>query len=425
MKGDLTMSANMSNSYMTNKPEKNSRPSKHAVAIKEWIIQPQHPNISAPVKTRAFLYSYFIIKGFISMLAAPGGVGKSIFFLVMACSLAIGRDLLGLGEVKQRRSLIINNEDTPDEIERRLKAIIVAYRLDREEQGLIAKNILFQSGYCEKLKVAFEEVESRSVSPTRMQGELISVCQEHSVNVLFIDPFVSIHDSNENDNNAMDAVIQILRVIAEEAEVGICLAHHSRKGASSETPDDNARGASAITAAVRSNQILSKMTEKESGKYVLEDGQWPHLIRLGSGKRNYSPSSGHAEWFELKNIAIDATDWETGEDSAEWVGVPVPVELKSTERKKTGWNLERVMKFILMGQVISPFTLSGAAMETLQSVLSDTGKRITSPDTMRRRMQYFPLRGEPARRVEISGTAYECWTEKGNNNATIYYYKEI
>lgn len=386
------------------------------------LLRPRHPATTINVQTRASILGDHIYKGYVSMLNGPGGAGKSVFSLTMAISLAIGRDLLGLGDLKQRRALVLNNEDPQDEIERRLKAIMVAYRLDEKERDQVAENMWFQSGYHERIKLAAEDSELRLVIPTPLQCDLITFCQDNNIDALFLDPLVSIHDCGENDNNAMNAVVQILREVAEEGRVGIYIAHHSRKGGSADTPDDNARGASAITAGVRANYGLSRMTEKESAKFVLEDDQWAHMIRLDSGKRNYSPNAANAIWFELKNTPLDATDWETGESATEWVGVPVPAKLELVENTAEAWNLERVLKRIMMVQVKSPFTLSGQTLEDLQSALSDTNKPIKRT-SMHKRMKYFPAKGESPRSVLISDTVYRCWSELGSHNTTVYHFE--
>jgi len=389
-------------------------------------FQPQHPSVTAFITTRPMLYGDHILKGYVTQLTAAGGVGKSMLFITMACCLATGIDLLGLGEVKQRRVLVLNNEDPADEIERRLKAIPVAYRLSDAEQNLIAENIWFQSGYHERLQLAFVEEEGRAVVPTLLQSELISFCQKNAIEVVFIDPLVSIHDANENDNNAMNAVVQILRMVAEEGGVGIYVAHHARKGSSADTPDDNARGASAITAGMRANYGLSRMTKKESSQFVLAEDEWAHLIRLDSGKRNYSPNAANADWFELKNIPIDATEWETGEDAIEWVGVPVPVKLQEVEKDNEGWTLERVMKAVIRTVPASPFTRKGTAGENLRRTLSDTKKPI-GHSTLATRMSCFPEPHELPVQVAINGSVYKCWTEQKstNNNQLFYHYEEI
>lgn len=379
--------------------------------------------IDIKAKSRPRLYGDHLLKGYITALNAPGGVGKSVFSMTMAAGLAVGRDLLGLGEVKPRKSLIINNEDGYNELELRLLGIAKAYRFTDEEKQLLPEMLKIQSGYHQQIKIAahFENL----VGPTVIQDELIGYCRANDIEALFVDPLVSLHDSPENDNVAMDAVIAILRVIAEKAGVGIYLSHHSKKGAQADSPDDNSRGASAIINGVRANYGLAKMTRDESKKFVLPEDAWPHMIRLDSGKRNYAANAADADWFELKSYPLEVTHWETDEPVTEWVGVPVSAHLQPKDRNQDGWTLEKVMKAII-STIESPFTKTGGSGEKLRLLLSDSDRPIGA-STLNNRMKCFPGVTDPKRQVEVYGTRYWCWIEqnKAAQNRIEYHYAEV
>ena len=375
------------------------------------------------VKSRPRLYGDHLLKGYLTLLNAPGGAGKSIFSVTMGCGLALGRDLLGLGEVKPRKVLILNNEDPSGELQLRLMAIAQAYGFSTDELNQLPKMLKFQSGYHNRLTLAAEF--DGLVSKTAIQGELINYCQANQIEALFLDPLVSLHDSPENDNVAMDKVIAILRVVAEEGGVGIYLVHHSKKGAKADTPDDSSRGASAIIAGVRANYGLAKMTRKEAEKFVLPETRWPQFIRLDSGKRNYAPNAAGADWFELKSIRLDVVDWETDKPVIEWVGVPVPAILELKDSSQGGWTLERVMGAIIPA-VESPFTKTGESREKLMELLSDNKKSI-SASTLDNRMKSFPAPGVEVKQVWVNETQYRCWAVQraAKKNLTEYHYAEV
>lgn len=394
-----------------------------ALATKVATVCPQPADIAGmTAKSRPRLYGNHLLKGYLTLLNAPGGAGKSIFSMTMACGLALGRDLLNLGDVKPRKVLILNNEDPQAELQLRLMAIAKVYRLSQDELQQLPKMLTFQSGYNHRLTVAAEF--DGLVSATAIQEELIEYCRVNEIEALFLDPLVSLHDSPENDNVAMDKVIAVLRTVAEKGGVGIYLVHHSKKGAQAATPDDSARGASAIIAGVRANYGLAKMTRDEAKKFILPEDAWPHMIRLDSGKRNYAPSAADADWFELQNIPIDVTDWETGETVTEQVGVPVPANLQLKESNQKGWTLEKVMKAII-STIESPFTRTGETGEKLSLLLSDNKKPI-SATTVNNRMKCFPMPTDAPRQVVVYDTRYKCWTERNSaaNNRIEYHYAE-
>src|SRR5262245_50030865 len=72
-------------------------------------------------------------RSFISSIVAAGGTGKSALRLVQFISLAIGRSLCGQHVFRRSRVLLISLEDDRDELQRRIKAVLDYYGIDREE----------------------------------------------------------------------------------------------------------------------------------------------------------------------------------------------------------------------------------------------------------------------------------------------------
>lgn len=67
-----------------------------------------------------------LLLGYITQLIAPPGVGKSMFGLLLAVMVALGRPLIPRELERQANVLVINNEDDMDEMNRRLAGIPVA-----------------------------------------------------------------------------------------------------------------------------------------------------------------------------------------------------------------------------------------------------------------------------------------------------------
>jgi RecA-family ATPase len=66
------------------------------------------------------------------------------------------------------------------------------------------------------------------------------------IDYLHVDPFVSSHSANENDNMEIDAIAKEWAVVAKNANAGVGLAHHISKAGAGEATALHARGAVAL-----------------------------------------------------------------------------------------------------------------------------------------------------------------------------------
>src|SRR4051812_14765269 len=92
---------------------------------------------------------------------------------------------------------------------------------------------------------------------------VIAAIKRRELDVLIIDPFVSSHSANENDNVAMDAVVKTWARIAYETGCSIHLVHHTRKVNGELASIESARGASAMNYAARVRRAINRMTVKQ------------------------------------------------------------------------------------------------------------------------------------------------------------------
>ena len=47
-----------------------------------------------------------------------------------------------------------------------------------------------------------------------MLNQIEALIKERKIGALFVDPFISMHTAPENDNNAMDQVVSICKILA-------------------------------------------------------------------------------------------------------------------------------------------------------------------------------------------------------------------
>ena len=278
----------------------------------------------ANIPPREWLVDHLCLKKYITSLVAPGGVGKSSLALALGISVASNNDILNLGVRKQANVLIINNEDSDDELKRRIAGITTQFGIN----PISLKNTLFyESGY--EKKYMLSEMSDGGQKETAFAADLIEYMLDKDIGLLIVDPFVSTHNAPENDNTAMDQVMSIYRRVAAKTGASITLIHHTRKQdtkGSSAGNADIARGASAFKDAVRVIATLTPMTIKEAGDLKFDSAKQSRHFRLDLAKQNFSPACVNAWWFRMESCLID---------NGEHVGVPVPVNLKPLFRNST------------------------------------------------------------------------------------------
>ena len=275
---------------------------------------------AAKLPRREFLYGTHLIAKYVAATIAPGGGSKTTILLTDSIALATNRTLIGNQPKQQCNSWHYNLEDPLDELQRRVIAICKRYDIDLQE---IKDTLFIDSGRTRKLIIA-EKVGNIVVATPDVEA-VIKEIKKHNIKYLSIDPFVKSHHVDENANKEIDAVLDQYAYIANETGCAIELAHHVRKpatGATSAAGDINqARGASAISGAVRSARTISIMTDKEADACGVPQSKKNWYIRIDDAKGNMSAPAEKAMWLERESVTIDNGDeFEPGDS----VGVVSP-----------------------------------------------------------------------------------------------------
>ena len=284
----------------------------------------------ANIPPREWLVDHLCLKAYITGLVAPGGVGKSSLALALGISVASNNDILNLGVRKQANVLIINNEDSLDELKRRIAGITTQFGICTSS---LEKTFFYKSGY--EKKYMLSEMSEGCQKETAFAGDLIKDMLDKDIGLLIVDPFVSTHNAPENDNTAMDQVMSIYRRVAAKTGASITLIHHTRKQdtkGSSAGNADIARGASALKDAVRVVATLTPMSKDEAKALTFDAQKRSRHFRLDLAKQNFSPACVSEMWFRMESCLIG---------NGEHVGVPVPVNLKplfSNSVSKVKWS---------------------------------------------------------------------------------------
>jgi hypothetical protein len=262
-------------------------------ALRNLHIVDQHQ-----IPHRQWLYGTDLIRGFVTLLVAPGGTGKSSLILAMALALTTNRRLLNTHIHQQCRVALLNLEDPQHEIDRRLTALAMHYNVANSDLG----GRLFISPPDRGVRIAEAGPDGFSVIHPD-EEPIIAEVRRNQIDVLAVDPFAETHALEENSNPAMVKAAAAWRRVAREGNCAVILAHHVRKG-----PVDNidaARGAKALSDSARIGLLLSTMSEEEAEKLGVPVDDRLGYVRLDDAKANLAKRAGKARWFQLSDVTLD------------------------------------------------------------------------------------------------------------------------
>lgn len=293
------------------------------------------------IPPRRWLLDHHYMRGMVSATAGIGGAGKTSLLLVEALSLATGVNLLSRNEplLIGPQPVWVHNEDPLEELERRLAAICIAFRIDPE---VVGNRMHLTSARSTPIMIAKPlEGGGKMLLPTGDGSQIAEEIKRKGIAAFFVDPFVSVHKVAENDNVLIDQVMRILSGVAEETDCAVELAHHFRKANGQEPSADDVRGASSIIGACRSVRLLVQMSAEEAEAFGLEKEERKKYVYLQNGKSNMAPPLLARRWFELTSIDLDNALPPYLADS---VGVAMPWSAPQKAMELTGpeWRAVRV-----------------------------------------------------------------------------------
>jgi len=291
----------------------------------------------ADIPRRRWLYGSHLIRKFLSLDIAAGGLGKSSVKVVEALALASGRDLLGKQvHAGPHRVWLYNLEDPDEETERRLHAAAKHFEiLPIELDGRLFVN----SGREQPIVIAEETpAGARIVRP--VADAVIDQLRAARIDVLMLDPFVSSHAVCENDNRAIDLVAKEWSRIAEICDCSINLVHHIRKANGTEATAESSRGAVSLIGAARSVIVYNRMTKEEGERAGIAPEKRGFYFRTQIDKANLAPPEA-ADWFRMNEVEIANGDR---------VGVACPWAWPDSFEGGTTWHLKETQRRVSEGR---------------------------------------------------------------------------
>ena len=289
---------------------------------------------------RPFLYGTSVIAGFITVLAAPGGQGKTSVLLADILAMCSGRNLIGEAPVRPLAVLYHSAEDDRAEAGRRIAGAM-------KHHGIAAADLggrLFVTSGRGKAARRIKLARMGAKGPEEVPGAVdavVDLATSGKVDAIAFDPLAAMHDLPENDNAAMNFLLDLLRQIADRTGAAVILSHHTSKAAAQDMDAAGAgavRGASAVVDGSRVTRTLVRMTPKEAARFGVSEEQRRAFLRIEDAKVNLSPA-GSARWVRIVGVPLDngAGYWPKGD----FVGV-AESWTPPTAQSGTGADLARV-----------------------------------------------------------------------------------
>lgn len=306
----------------------------------------------ATIPKREWLYGRHLLRKFVSMDVAAGGIGKSSLKIGEALAMVSGKSLYGK-EVggDTLRVWVYNLEDPLEETERRIYAACQRFDIDARDIG---DRLYLNSGRDQPCVIAEDLGQgARIIRP--VTERIIEEIKARAIDVLILDPFVSSHNLSENDNRGMDAVIKEWGRIADICNCSVNLVHHVKKEGGGPSSADSARGAKAVVDGARSVMVYNRMTKEEGEAIGVKSHQVRFYFRVDNDKANLAPIEA-TDWYRMNNEDLPNGDsvgvackwempdlfhgttmaqiqamqnlvgnsiWWEDSRSKEWVGIPV------------------------------------------------------------------------------------------------------
>jgi hypothetical protein len=271
-----------------------------------FVLSPLDYKSLKKVPRREKLYGAHLFARYLSATIAPGGAGKTTLLIAENVDIASGGKVFGRTQ-QPMPVLYWNGEDPFDELQRRVAAVCKYYSINEVDLG---GRLFLSSGRNNPLVIGAEIREGAQINEPVIE-QIKSEILKHGIRVVIIDPFVSCHQVDENDNRRIDQIAKTLSKLAEETNCAIELVHHVRKlGPDAEITANDSRGASSLLAAARVVRVFNRATEGDMGHLLRPGEQGDHraFFRICNDKVNMTPPSDKSDWYRIVSVQLDNGD---------------------------------------------------------------------------------------------------------------------
>ncbi len=318
----------------------------HAMKIALEPEQPQQPPIpqgewptpynawdASILPRREWVYGYDYIKKYVSVTASAGGIGKTSAIIVEALAIATGKPILGTVVKSQENAWIINLEDPISEMQMRVLAAMKHYDMKKEE---IEGKLFIDGEDTMSITLAAESRDGLITNDDLLEHMTQKIIQ-NNIGVVMLDPFVSAHLVNENNNGSVQAVVAMIRKLARDTNTSFNLVHHIRKTNGEDATVDSIRGAGSLIGAARAARVINRITPEDAQALGVSEHESRGIFRIDDGKANLAPPSDKAIYRRMISVEI-----ANGEHIGVATEFKLPDLFEGVETKNL-YNVQRVV----------------------------------------------------------------------------------
>lgn len=321
------------------------------------------------IPARPWVIPGLLIRKMISVMAAPGGTGKSLLTCQIAIALAMGMEWGGWKPVAAGKALLINAEDDHDEIMRRVLSACHYMKVD--PRALVGRLYIVKDP---RSIVVAQTGQNKVVTVTPLVPVIKQTLVDLGISAVFVDPFTETFEGDENSNSEVKWAAAIWREVARDCNCAVQLVHHTKKYAKDMAGDaDASRGAGALVNSARIASTLFGMSPDEAATMNVDQADRHKFIRFDDAKANLSLITPAAKWFEKVSHELGNGDW---------VGVLVP------------WK--------------PPGLFEGVSIETINEVLAEMDAGQKEPDGAMLEIPFAWKKQSPAWGGKVIGRVMGC-----------------
>ncbi|MFA5925603.1 MAG: AAA family ATPase [Parcubacteria group bacterium] len=227
----------------------------------------------------------------ITIISGAPASFKSWLILRMALDIAKGESLLGQFKCEKYKVLIIDEENHLRLVQDRLK------RLGAEDN----------------LPIFFLSQKGFLVSKKGMIENVLEICGQEEIDVIFIDSLVRISKAEENDASQMSEVFRGIKQFCQNGKTVIITHHERKEGAVKGTAQARLRGSSDIQASVDCHLALRR-DKNDKTKLVVEQAKLRTDEEAESFEVAVQKVEGKTEFSFLGMYSKDKSKMETAKE---------------------------------------------------------------------------------------------------------------
>ena len=276
-----------------------------------------------------------LIRGAITLFAAPPGTGKTAWSMQLAATYAMGAPFAGTIPVNPGKALVINAEEPIDEMARRLRAACQGYEYDFDE---VSENVKFISGYDSPLLITKQSGSTREIIVDAKTDAIAAYCRENDVSLVIMDPIAEFGHGEENDNNAQKQFFQALRKMAADGNFALLAFAHTPITTSwaSRANMNMVRGAGSVVGVARFVFTMLKLPVDEAENYGIDKAEAWRYTALDLAKGNMIKGDHPGIWQKKESI-----DLVTAQGEVESMPFMVDVQLSEPDQESPQLKQDR------------------------------------------------------------------------------------